>query len=55
MKFLQFRIVTILVATATVAAFLVLMRLEFPASIIALGMLFTFLVFAEDIWKWLPR
>jgi hypothetical protein len=51
----QFRIATLLVATAAVATFLVLVRFEFPASIIALGILFTVLMFAEDIWKWLPR
>jgi hypothetical protein len=51
----QFRIATLLLATAAVAAFLVLVRFEFPASIVALGILFSMLVFAGDIWKWLPR
>jgi putative effector of murein hydrolase LrgA (UPF0299 family) len=51
----QYRIATLLALIAAVSAICGLIRWELPGSVIALGVLFGVFVFAEDIWKWLPR
>ena len=54
-NFAQFTLSTLMMLTAVICVLTGLLRWEFPTSLVALSMFFAIIVFAEDIWRWLPR
>jgi hypothetical protein len=52
---IQFSLRTAIVLVAAVSAFVSLYRMEFVSIVAGLGALFAIFVFAEDIWRRLPR
>ena len=51
----RFNIKTLVAITVLIAAATGICQLQITSAFIALAMLFTVLVFADDIWPWLPK